>query len=101
MQNCNPCRTPVDTESKLGSDGDPVSDPTLYRSIATSPDLSYALQNPHDLHFTNLKRILRYVRGTLDYGLQLHVILSRSSVEAEYPGVANVVVETAWIHNLL
>ncbi|GKA15668.1 ribonuclease H-like domain-containing protein [Tanacetum coccineum] len=29
MANCNPCRTPVDTESKLGNDGDPVSDPTL------------------------------------------------------------------------
>nr|GFB61419.1 NBS-containing resistance-like protein [Tanacetum cinerariifolium] len=24
----------IDTESKLGSDGDPVSDPTLYRSLA-------------------------------------------------------------------
>ncbi|GJX13572.1 ribonuclease H-like domain-containing protein [Tanacetum coccineum] len=31
MANCNPTRTPVDTESKLGSDGDPISDPTLYR----------------------------------------------------------------------
>ncbi|GJT92390.1 ribonuclease H-like domain-containing protein [Tanacetum coccineum] len=30
---CNPCRTPVDTESKLSVDGDPVSDPTLYRSF--------------------------------------------------------------------
>ncbi|GJY26537.1 ribonuclease H-like domain-containing protein [Tanacetum coccineum] len=88
MQNCNPCRTPVDTESKLGSDGDPVSDPTLYRSLAgalqyltfTRPDLSYAVQqvclymhDPRDPHFTALKRILRYVRGTLDYGMQLHV----------------------------
>ncbi|GJT55534.1 ribonuclease H-like domain-containing protein [Tanacetum coccineum] len=52
MQHCNPCRTPVDTESKLGSDGDPVSDPTLYRSLAgalqyltfTRPDISYAVQ---------------------------------------------------------
>ncbi|GJR55104.1 ribonuclease H-like domain-containing protein [Tanacetum coccineum] len=83
MQNCN-----VDTESKLGSDGDHVSDPTLYRSLAgalqyltfTRPDLSYAIQqvclymhDPRDPHFTALKRILRYVRGTLDYGLQLHV----------------------------
>ncbi|GJX76473.1 ribonuclease H-like domain-containing protein [Tanacetum coccineum] len=34
MQHCNPCKTPVDTESKLGSDGDPVNDPTLYRSLA-------------------------------------------------------------------
>ncbi|GKE91262.1 ribonuclease H-like domain-containing protein, partial [Tanacetum coccineum] len=25
MVNCNPSRTPVDTESKLGDDGDPVS----------------------------------------------------------------------------
>ncbi|GJR24092.1 ribonuclease H-like domain-containing protein [Tanacetum coccineum] len=58
----NPCRTPVDTESKLGADGDPVSDPTLYRSLAgslqyltfTHPDISYAVH-----------------QGTLDYGLQL------------------------------
>ncbi|GKA42906.1 ribonuclease H-like domain-containing protein [Tanacetum coccineum] len=88
MQNCNPCKTPVDTESKLGSDGDPVSDPTLYRSLAgalqyltfTRPDLSYAVQqvclymhDPRDPHFTALKCILHYVCGTLDYGLQLHV----------------------------
>ncbi|GKB17161.1 ribonuclease H-like domain-containing protein [Tanacetum coccineum] len=103
------------------------------------------MHDPRDPHFTALKRILRYVRGTLDYGLQLHVsyttqlsaytdvdwascpltlrstsgycvffgdnllswsakrqiTLSRSSVEAEYRGVANVVAETAWIRNLL
>ncbi|GKC02550.1 ribonuclease H-like domain-containing protein [Tanacetum coccineum] len=70
------------------TDGDPVSDPTLYRSLDgalqyltfTHPDLSHAIQqvclymhDPRDPHFTALKRILRYVRGTLDYGLQLHV----------------------------
>ncbi|GJV60293.1 ribonuclease H-like domain-containing protein [Tanacetum coccineum] len=71
-------------------------------------DLSYVVQqvclymhDPHDPHFTALKRILRYVRATLDYGLQLHVTLYRSSVEAEYRGVVNVVVETAWIRNLI
>ncbi|GJY54751.1 ribonuclease H-like domain-containing protein [Tanacetum coccineum] len=88
MQNYNPCRTLVDTESKLGSDGDPVSDPTLYRSLAgalqyltfTRPELSYAIQqvclymhDPRDPHFTALKRILCNVRGTLDHGLQFHV----------------------------
>ncbi|GJZ70307.1 ribonuclease H-like domain-containing protein [Tanacetum coccineum] len=31
MDNYNPSRTPIDTESKLGSDGDSVSDPTLYQ----------------------------------------------------------------------
>ncbi|GJY28832.1 zinc finger, CCHC-type containing protein [Tanacetum coccineum] len=130
MQNCNPCRTPVDTESKLGSDGDLVC---LY------------MHDPRDPHFTALKRILCYVCGTLDYGLQLHVssttqlsvytnvdwagcpvtrrstsgycvflgdnllswsakcqvTLSHSSAEVEYRGVANVVAQTAWIRNLL
>ncbi|GJY73209.1 ribonuclease H-like domain-containing protein [Tanacetum coccineum] len=88
MQNCNPCRTPVDTESKLGSDGDPVC---LY------------MHDPRDPHFTALKRILRYVRGTLDYGLQLHVSSTTqlSAAEAEYRGVTNVVAKTAWIRNLL
>ncbi|GKE14519.1 ribonuclease H-like domain-containing protein [Tanacetum coccineum] len=160
MSNCNSTRTPVDTESKLGSDGDPVSDSTLYRSLAgglqyltfTRPDISYAVQqiclhmhDPREPHLAALKRVLRYVRGTLDHGLQLHVsstsqlnaytdadwagcpvtrrstsgycvflgdnllswsakrqvTLSRSSAEAEYRGVANVVAETAWIRNLL
>ncbi|GKB85189.1 ribonuclease H-like domain-containing protein [Tanacetum coccineum] len=79
-------RTPVDTESKLGDDGDPVSDPKLYMSLVgslqyltfTRPDISYAVQqiclymhDPREPHFSALKRILRYVRGTLDYGLQL------------------------------
>ncbi|GKC22048.1 ribonuclease H-like domain-containing protein [Tanacetum coccineum] len=34
MLNCNPCRTPVDTEKKLGPKGSPITDPTLYRSLA-------------------------------------------------------------------
>ncbi|GJX34950.1 ribonuclease H-like domain-containing protein [Tanacetum coccineum] len=86
MVSCNPSRTPVDTESKLGHTGDVVSDRTLYRSLAgslqyltfTRPDISYAVQqvclymhDPREPHFSALKRILRYVRGTLDYGLQL------------------------------
>ncbi|GKE62193.1 ribonuclease H-like domain-containing protein, partial [Tanacetum coccineum] len=52
MSNCNATRTPVDTESKLGSDGVLISDSTLYRSLAgglqyltfTRPDISYAVQ---------------------------------------------------------
>ncbi|GKD01275.1 ribonuclease H-like domain-containing protein, partial [Tanacetum coccineum] len=52
MKHCNPCRTLVDTESKLSPEGDPVSDPTLYRSLTgalqyltfTRPDITYAVQ---------------------------------------------------------
>ncbi|GKF73932.1 ribonuclease H-like domain-containing protein, partial [Tanacetum coccineum] len=88
MQHCNPCSTPVDTESKLGPDGDPVSDSTLYRSLAsalqyltfTQPNISYVVQqvciymhDPREPHLAALKRILWYVHGTLDHGLQVHV----------------------------
>nr|GEY78224.1 ribonuclease H-like domain-containing protein [Tanacetum cinerariifolium] len=86
MINSKSSRTHVDTESKLGIDGDPVSDPTLYRSLAgslqnltfTRSNISYAVQqvclymhDPREPHFMALNMILRYVRGTLDYGLQL------------------------------
>nr|GEU50953.1 ribonuclease H-like domain-containing protein [Tanacetum cinerariifolium] len=76
MVNCNPSRTPVDTDSKLGPEGVAVQDPTLYRSLAgglqyltfTRPDLSYTIglymHDPREPHFAALKRILRYVRGT-------------------------------------
>ncbi|GJX90343.1 ribonuclease H-like domain-containing protein [Tanacetum coccineum] len=102
MVHCNPSRTPVDTETKL------VQQICLY------------MHDPRESHFAALKRVLRYVKGTLDLGLHLStsgycVILgdnilswsskrqhtiSRSSVEAKYRGVANVVVETAWVRNL-
>ncbi|PWA99952.1 ribonuclease H-like domain-containing protein [Artemisia annua] len=104
MVNCNPSRTPVNTESKLGDDGDPVSDPTLYRSLAgslqyltfTRPDISYAVQqvclhmhDPREPHLSALKRILRYVRGTLHYGLQLFASSTTSLVaysDADWAG---------------
>nr|GEZ75854.1 ribonuclease H-like domain-containing protein [Tanacetum cinerariifolium] len=88
MQNCNSCSSPIDIESKIGSDATPISDPTLLRSLAgdlqyltfTRSDLSYAgqqvslyMHDPHDTHFTALKRIFCYVHGTIDYGLQLYV----------------------------
>nr|GEU42576.1 ribonuclease H-like domain-containing protein [Tanacetum cinerariifolium] len=52
MDNCNPSRTPIVIESKLGSDGDSISDLTLYWSLAgslqyltfTRPNISYAFQ---------------------------------------------------------
>ncbi|GKD75671.1 ribonuclease H-like domain-containing protein [Tanacetum coccineum] len=84
MLTCNPCCTPVDTDSKIAVDGDPILDPTLYRSLAgalqyltfTRPDMSYAVQqvclfmhDPQEPHFSALKWILRYVRGSLDFGL--------------------------------
>ena len=87
MSNCKPCSTPVDTNPKLPADGGvPVADPTDFRSLAgalqyltfTRPDIAYAVQHvclhmhdPREPHLAALKRILRYVRGTLHLGLLL------------------------------
>nr|GEW67864.1 ribonuclease H-like domain-containing protein [Tanacetum cinerariifolium] len=91
-------------ESKLECDGDLVC---LY------------MHDPREPDFSALKRIQRYVRGTLDYGLQLFSSSTtdlvayldadwagcpttrRSTSEAEYRGVVNVVAETCWLRNLL
>jgi hypothetical protein len=88
MSDCKPCSTPVDTQAKLSkATGDPVEDPTGYRSLAgalqyltfTRPDISYAVQqvclhmhDPREPHLAALKRLLRYLRGIVDYGLLLY-----------------------------
>ncbi|GJZ35186.1 ribonuclease H-like domain-containing protein, partial [Tanacetum coccineum] len=66
MLNCNPCRTPINTEKKLGPEGSPVTDPTLYRSL-----LCLYMHDPREPHLNAMKRVLRYLRGTTDLGLQL------------------------------
>jgi len=87
MAECKPCSTPVDTNPKVAAaDGPPVADATDYRSLAgalqyltfTRPDIAYAVQqvclhmhDPREPHLAALKRILRYVRGTLHLGLLL------------------------------
>ena len=86
MTACKPCTTPVDTKAKLSSDGPPVADPTLYRSLVgalqyltfTRPAITYAVQqvclhmhDPREPHLTAVKRILRYLQGTTDLGLFL------------------------------
>ncbi|GKA12249.1 ribonuclease H-like domain-containing protein [Tanacetum coccineum] len=73
--------------SKLDAIGTPVANPTLYRSLAealqyltfTGPDIAYVVQqiclfmhDPREPYFHALKRVLRYIRGTLYLGLQLH-----------------------------
>ncbi|GJU15827.1 ribonuclease H-like domain-containing protein [Tanacetum coccineum] len=85
MVSCKSSRTPVDTESKLGDDGDLVSDPTLYQSLAgslqhltfTHPDIYYVVQQVclymHDHrepNFLALNQVLRLVDLLLGDRLQ-------------------------------
>jgi hypothetical protein len=87
MAECHPTATPVDTQAKLfATDGAPVADATQYCSLAgalqyltlTRLDLVYAVQqvclfmhDPHKPHLALLKRVLRYVKGTLS--TRLHI----------------------------
>ena len=73
MLGCQTSHTPVDTGSKLSADGDPFSDPSLYRSLTgalqyltlTRPEISFAVQkaclymhDPRIPHYNHVKRIL-------------------------------------------
>ncbi|KAK5793532.1 hypothetical protein PVK06_034682 [Gossypium arboreum] len=85
MSTAKSVHTPMVSSSMLPKDeGDSLADPTEYRSLAsalqyivlTRPDIAYAINRvcqfmhaPTNLHLVTLKRILRYLRGTLSYGL--------------------------------
>jgi hypothetical protein len=91
MADCKPCTTLVDLQVKLAGDsGPPVEDASQFWSIAgalqyltfTRPDIAYTMQqiclhmhDPREPHLTVMKRILRYLQETSDYGL----LLRRSS----------------------
>ncbi|GKE31307.1 ribonuclease H-like domain-containing protein, partial [Tanacetum coccineum] len=122
---CNPNRTPVDTESKLGDDGDSVSDLRLYRSLAgslqyltfTLPDHGLQLFSSSttslvaysDANWAGCTTTRRSTSGNcvflgnnlLYWSSKCQPTLSRSSAEVEYRGVANVIAETCWLRNLL
>ncbi|XP_060959127.1 uncharacterized mitochondrial protein AtMg00810-like [Cannabis sativa] len=87
MDSANPLPTPMTGGQKLSATGsDPFADPTYYRSIVgalqyaniTRPEISYAvnrvsqfMQTPLEAHWKTVKKILRYLNGTLDFGLLL------------------------------
>ncbi|XP_028125342.1 uncharacterized protein LOC114322271 [Camellia sinensis] len=86
LSDCKPCSSPlaVKPTSQPHSTA-PYSNPTLYRSLVgalqyltiTRPDLSLAVNQccqhmhaPTNGHFSAVKRLLRFVKGTLHHGLQ-------------------------------
>ena len=85
---CNPSTTPMEMKLKLLKEGSTLSvDATEYRSLLGSlrylcnsrPDLAYAvgylscfMEAPRLEHLAAVKRVLRYVAGTLHWGLHYH-----------------------------
>ena len=110
MDTCKPQPTPADTKIKLDKEMCPKNDADLefvrveqlrinYRSavgaliwlLHTRPDISYAIgevaryvQNPGPAHFVALKRIFRYLKGTIYYGLLYKRGTYKSPVLAGY-----------------
>ncbi|KAG5038153.1 hypothetical protein JHK86_018993 [Glycine max] len=85
MENASHKRTPAPTHLKLSKDEAGTSvDQSLYRSMigsllyltASRPDITFAVgvcaryqANPKISHLNQVKRILKYVNGTSDYGI--------------------------------
>jgi hypothetical protein len=85
LQNSKSCATPcLPYHHLLKDDGKPYSRPQQYRSIVgalqyltfTRPDIAFSvnqacqfMHNPMESHVVAVKRILRYLKGTLDYGI--------------------------------
>eukprot|EP01018_Ginkgo_biloba_P024020 Gb_18985 [translate_table: standard] len=87
MEECNPCKNPMEVVTKLSNEGEskPV-DVTLYRQMigsliyltTTRPDISFVvsvlsrfLNSPKEPHWYATKRVLRYIKGTLNFNILL------------------------------
>ncbi|CAL8132132.1 unnamed protein product [Prunus armeniaca] len=86
LHECKPVSIPLVTTEKLSKeDGSGPTNEEQYRKIvgsllyltATRPDIMYAssllarfMHCPTNKHYGTAKRVLRYIQGTLDYGLE-------------------------------
>lgn len=96
MTNANPISLPIEPGWVPG-DSPPATDINTYREIigslmyltlGTRPDLTYAVNvasraqdSPTEAHFKLVKRILRYLKGTIEDGIQFRKTIS-SVIEA-------------------
>lgn len=85
MQDCKPVSTPIECQLRLqrGKQAEQTDKPyrelvgcLMYVALTSRPDLCAAVNYfsqfqscPNEGHWVHLKRLLRYVRGTLDLGL--------------------------------
>jgi hypothetical protein len=105
MAGAKPTNTPLCCSTPLKLvDGSTTADPKLFRSIVgalqyvtlTRPDLSFSINKlsqfmhkPTEIHLQQLKRTLRYLKQTINHGLQLnkpqHLLLT-TFTDADWGG---------------
>lgn len=87
MDGAKPCASPMSPSDSLSKNcGVPMTDPHLYRSTVgalqyatlSRPDISFAvnrasqfMQSPTEDHWNVVKRILRYLKGTIHLGITI------------------------------
>ncbi|WJX60656.1 hypothetical protein P8452_45840 [Trifolium repens] len=97
MIDCNSSVTPADTKGKIENDDTSEAvDSTMFRQLVGSlrylcqsrPDISYAvgyisrfMSKPLKSHFLAAKRILRYINGTVHYGVLFPYSSNRETLE--------------------
>ena len=92
MEDCKPISTPTENDAKFHklSDEDEPFDTQIYQqaigcltyvSAATRPDISVAvsvlsryMSCPSKAHWTGVKRIIRYLKGNIDFGLKFSCV---------------------------
>ncbi|XP_019158590.1 PREDICTED: uncharacterized protein LOC109155361 [Ipomoea nil] len=86
MTDCKPLATPATVTQPVTPSDEPFDNPTQYRRLVgalqyltiTRPDLSFSvnrlcqfMHSPTSDHWGLLKHVLRYIKGTISYGLRL------------------------------
>ena len=97
MENANPVSTPLDPNVKLESNpeaAEPNRSNTYasligslqYLATATRPDIAYTVNrlasytaNPSLAHYSAAKRVLRYLKGTKNYGISYYANSTRNN----------------------
>jgi len=96
MELAKPVSTPMSTSTTLSKfDGSTITDTTLYRSTIgslqylslTQPDTAFVvnkvsqfMQDSRDPHWSVVKRILRYLKATIDYTSCIHKLSSHQLI---------------------
>ncbi|CAN6694260.1 unnamed protein product [Malus baccata var. baccata] len=107
MQDSKSCVTPcLPSHRLIKDDGKPYRHPDQYRSIVgalqyltfTRPDIAFAvnqccqfMQHPMECHVVAVKRILRYLSGTINYGIHFQpgTLTLQAYSDADWAGDPN------------
>ncbi|KAH9292456.1 hypothetical protein KI387_042361 [Taxus chinensis] len=120
MANCKPSPTPYQSGIELtAACKSNLVDATLYRQLVgsllylthTRPDITFAVNlvsrfshEPHESHWQAAKRILRYLRGTLSYGIHYtpqNVSGIEGFTDSDWGGCRDTRQEVLWLRQIL